>query len=383
MHVSLRHRGVAALAALGAAAHLLAGCSSSKGEAAKPAPLTEFKPSLELRTVWRLSVGDGKGAPLQPAVLENAVYAAANDGTLLRVAPATGEVVWRVDAGAQLTAGVGSDGFVVVVATRRGEVLAFGADGKPLWRAQLPSDVLATPLVGRGLVLVRSTDQRVTAFEVDSGKRRWTYVRSSPPLTLRSTSDLAFVGDNVLVGFPGGRMVAIALANGAARWEAIVAEPRGATEVERLADVVGAIAVGGRDACAAAFQGRLACFDNGNGNLRWARAHSAGGGVSMDAAQVYGVEAQGAVVAHARDSGARVWRNDALANRRVSTPLALPAAVLVGDFQGHVHALRPDSGQFAARVALSGAIVAAPRAWGNGAIVQTQTGTLAFLGVER
>jgi outer membrane protein assembly factor BamB len=178
-------------------------------------------------------------------------------------------------------------------------------------------------------------------------------------------------------------MVSLALSNGAARWEVVIAEPRGATEVERLADVMGAIAVGGRDACAAAFQGRLACVDNTNGNLRWAREHAAGGGVAMDARQVYSVDAKGAVVAHSRDSGASVWRNGALANRGLSTPAALTSAVLVGDAQGYLHVLRPDSGEFAARVSLGGAITATPRAWGNGAIVQTQSGTLAFLSVER
>jgi outer membrane protein assembly factor BamB len=362
---------------------LLSSCSSSKSEAAKPAALADIKPTLNVRTAWRVTVGGARGAPLQPAVLENAVYAAANSGTVLRVAPASGEVVWRIDADAKLTSGVGSDGFVVAVATTRGELLTFGADGKPGWRAQLPSDALVTPLVGRGLVIVRTTDQRVTAFEIDSGKRRWTYSRAAPPLTLRTTSDMVFAGDNVIVGFPGGRMVALALTNGAARWEAVVTEPKGATEVERLADVVGAIAISGRDACAAAFQGRMACVDNINGNLRWAREHAAGGGVALDERHIYSVDAKGAVVALARDSGASVWRNETLANRELSTPLALPSAILTGDFEGYVHFMRPDSGEFAARVRLDGAISAAPRAWGNGAIVQSQGGTLAFLSVER
>lgn len=373
-------RALVAVAAGGAI--LLSGCSS-KSEALRPAELVDFKQTLAVRTAWSVSVGDARGAPLQPAVLENAVYAAASNGTLLRVAPASGEVVWRVNADARLTAGVGSDGFVIAVGTVKGEVLTFDTEGKPGWRAQLSSDVLTTPLVGRGLVIVRSTDQRITAFESDSGKRRWSFSRTPPPLTVRTTSDMTFVGDNVLVGLPGGRLVALSLANGAVRWEAVVAEPRGSTEVERLADVIGALAVGGRDACAAAFQGRLACFDNANGNLQWARDLAAGAGVGMDDKHVYAVDAGGALVAHARDSGASVWRNAKLANRELSTPLALPAAILVGDFKGYVHFVRPDSGEFAARVDLDHAITAAPRAWANGAIVQTQRGTLAFLSVER
>lgn len=378
----MRGQRVGAVAAAVLAVALVAGCAS-KSNTAKPADLVEFKPTMTLRTAWRVSVGDGRGAPLQPAVLENAVYAAGASGTLLRVAPASGDVVWRVDTNARLTSGVGSDGFVVAVGTQRGELLTFGADGKPGWRAQLSSDVQATPLVGRGVVIVRSTDHRITAFEADSGKRRWSFSRTPPPLTLRTTSDMAFVGDNVLVGLPGGRMVSLALSNGAARWEAVVAEPRGATEVERLADVVGAIAVGGRDACAAAFQGRLTCVDNSNGNLRWAREFAAGAGVSMDETRVYGVDRAGAVAAHARDGGASIWRNEKLAHRDLSTPLALPAALLVGDFKGYLHALRLDTGEFAARLSLDGAITAQPEPWGNGAIVQTQGGTLAFVTVER
>lgn len=369
--------------ALAGAALLLGACGSSK-EASKPAALADFKSTLTVRTAWRVDVGSARGAPLQPAVLENAVFAAAADGTLLRVAPASGKVEWRINADTRLSAGVGSDGFVIAVGTPRGEVLAFGADGKLLWRAQTSSDVQAPPLVGRGLVIVRSTDHRVTAYEADSGKRRWSFARTPPPLTLRAPSDMAFAGDNVLIGLPGGRLVAVALSNGAARWEATVAEPKGTTEVERLADVIGALAVDARDACAAAFQGRITCVDSGSGNLRWSRDLAAGAGVAIDARQAYAVDARGTVAAYAREGGASVWRNTQLANRVSGSPLVLPSSVVVGDFEGVVHFLQPDDGRFAARAPLDGSrIVATPRAWADGAVVQTQDGTLALLAVER
>jgi outer membrane protein assembly factor BamB len=370
----------AALAIAGLIA--LAACSS-KGDSAKPADLVDFKPSVALKTAWRVSVGAGRGAPLQPAVLENAIYAASADGALLRVAPATGEVVWRVETGATLTAGVGSDGFVVAVASRRGELLTFGADGKPGWRVQLTSDALTPPLVGRGVVIVRTSDQRVTAFEIDSGKRRWTFSRTSPPLTLRTASDLAFGGDNVLAGFPGGRLVALAVGNGAPRWEAVVAEPKGSTEVERLADVIGPVVVSGRDACAASFQGRLTCVEQANGNLRWSRELSGGGGPALDAAGVFAVDSNGTVAAFSRDAGASLWRNDKLTNRQLSSPALARGAVLVGDFKGYLHALRAESGEFAGRLSLDGAITAPLRPWADGVIVQTQGGTLAFVTIER
>lgn len=358
----------------------LAGCGSSSKEARKPAELAEFKPAFPVRTAWRVDVGASKGAALQPAVVENAIYAASAAGSLVRIAPETGQVVWRVDTGSEISAGVGSDGLSVAVGTPRGEVLVHDVDGKLRWRAPLTSDVIAPPLVGRGLVIVRSTDQRVTAFEADTGRRRWTFQRQPPPLTLRAATELAFAGDNVLVGLPGGRLVAVALSNGAVRWETTVSEPKGTTEVERLADVVGAVAVDASNACAASFQGRLMCAEIVNGNLRWTRDLSAGAGVGIDGARVYGVDVKSHVHGFARDTGATVWRNDRLEYRRVTTPLPLNRSVVVGDYRGYVHFLDVADGQFAARVQVdSSAITGRPQRWADGVVVQTQDGNVALL----
>lgn len=369
---------------LALAVALLGGCGLFGGSKTAPAPLVEFKPALNVAVAWRVSVGSARGTYLQPAVLDNAVYAASAAGTVLRVEPASGNVVWRTDVETRLSAGVGADGFTVAVATPRGEVIALDADGKVRWRAQVSSDVIAPPLVGRGLVIVRSTDHRISAFEADSGKRRWLYSRPVPALTLRASTETAFAGDSVLAGFPGGRLVALALANGAARWEAVVAEPKGTTEVERLVDVVGPLAIGEGLACAAAFQGRVMCADAASGALRWSRELAAGAGPARDARRLYAVDTASHVHALAAEGGASLWRNDRLAHRQLTAPLALDAAVVVGDLAGYVHFLTPGDGGFGARVQVdSSAIVARPMAWGDGAIVQTGDGTLALLTPQR
>lgn len=377
-------------AALLAAA--VTGCSSLGGmfggifgeKKAPPAPLPPLEAGANVATAWRLSLGSGKGTFLQPAVAENAIYAASANGSVTRVDPATGAIVWRTEVQTRLVAGIGADGFTVAVASPRGEVVTLDSDGKERWRAQLSSDVISPPLVGRGMVIVRSTDQRVTAFEADSGKRRWVHNRQIPPLTLRASTEMAFSGDNVLVGFPGGRLVAVALVNGAARWEASVSEPRGTTEVERLADVVGPILVAGGTTCAASFQGRVICADAGNGTLRWSRDLSAGGGVGFDARAVYAVDAGSQLQAFAGENGASIWRNDKLSNRSLTTPLAVSGLVAVGDFAGYVHFLSSAEGSFVGRVQLdSSAITARPQAWGDGAVVQSSDGTLALLTLRR
>ena len=51
--------------------------------------------------------------------------------------------MWRISAGKALSAGPGADDTLVVVATDKGDVLAFGPDGKPQWTARVSSEVIA------------------------------------------------------------------------------------------------------------------------------------------------------------------------------------------------------------------------------------------------
>ena len=365
-------------------AGLLGGCGLFGAKKTPPSPLPEFQTSLSVTTAWRVSIGKGRESFLQPAVVENAIYAAAASGAVLRVDPASGNIVWRAEVESSISAGVGADGFTVAVATPRGEVIALDADGKVRWRAQASSDVIAPPLVGRGLVIVRSTDDRLNAFEADSGKRRWAYSRQLPALALRASTEMAFAGDNVLVGYPGGRLVAVALSNGAVRWEALVSEPKGTTEVERLADVLGPVVVADGQACAASFQGRVMCADAATGSLRWSRELSAGAGVARDARGVYAVDTVSQIHALAAVGGASLWRNEHLSHRELTTPLALPAAAVVGDLEGYVHFLSLAEGRFMARVQVdSSPIRARPLALDESAVILTSDGTLALLTPRR
>ncbi len=373
---SARLRG-GAWAALAMA--LLGACSSSQ-PAVEPAPLAAIKSPIPVHVVWRTKLGDGRGAFLQPAVLENAIFAASIDGALVRLNPADGKQMWRVKAPGKIGAGVGADGFTVAVAGQRGEVYAFTAEGKLTWQSRVPSDVVTPPLVGHGLVIVRSTDQAVTAFESESGKKRWTFKRQTPPLTLRGPTEMAFSGDNVMVGFPGARLVAVALSNGAAHWDSGVSEPKGATEVERLADVIGPIGLKDGEVCAASYQGRVACFDSSSGDEQWSRELAAGAGVNIDGDQLFGIDASSIIQAFAISNGAGMWSNKTLAHRSLSSPASCGRWLVVGDYRGYVHWLDRKDGQVVGRIELDGGpIVAEPRPLASGVLVQTQRGSLALL----
>jgi outer membrane protein assembly factor BamB len=178
-------------------------------------------------------------------------------------------------------------------------------------------------------------------------------------------------------GFSGGKLAAIALGNGNVRWEATVALPKGSTELERVTDIVGDPSAQGREICAAAYQGRVACYDAQNGNQLWSREMSTLTGVAFDARYAFVSDDKGAVHALDRGNGRSVWKQDRLAHRQLSQPLPLGEEIVLGDLQGYVHVLARDSGAFVARAATDGSPVrAAPLRLPGGFLVQTQDGSL-------
>ena len=349
---------------------------SSSAPKVKPAELAAIQSTAELKSQWQASVGSAGEFTFSPAVVGSSVYASARDGTLARFDG--GRQVWRISAGQIISGGVGSDGKLVVVGTPKGEVLAIdAATGRELWKARVSSEVLAAPAVADGLVIVRSGDSRIFGFDAVDGKRRWVYQRSTPTLSLRSNVGVVSAGKVTLAGFPGGKLVAIANNNGAAVWEVTVALPKGATELERVADVTSSPVVSGSSVCAAAFQGRVACFDTTSGNTLWSRDMSSSAGLDLDSRYVYIADDKGAVHALDRNSGASVWKQDKLSNRGLSRPLALGSHVAVADYQGVVHLLRREDGAFAARATTDGSAVRAePTLFGAGLLVQTANGGL-------
>jgi outer membrane protein assembly factor BamB len=365
---------------------VLAGCStvskynpfaSDLDPKTQPAPLTQIEhAAAKLSTVWQADAGSAGAYVFTPAVVGTSVFAADADGNISRFD--NGKRAWRISAGQPLSGGVGSDGKILAVGTAKGEVLIFAADtGKEMWKAKVSSEVLSAPTVGAGMVIVRSGDARIYGFDQVDGKRHWVYQRSTPSLSLRSNVGVVLTAEGVLAGFPGGKLVSVAITNGAAQWEATVALPKGATELERVADITSSAAVFEHQVCAVAYQGRVACFDLANGNALWTRDVSSIAGLDINDKAVYVSDDKGAVLAFDRSSGASLWKQDKLSNRQLSRPFAFAKGVAVADFQGYVHLLNLDDGAFVARLQLDGSAVSAePQRLASGYLLQTHRGGL-------
>ena len=356
---------------------LLSGCSLFGSSKPKPTPLTPINERLTVHTDWQTSIGKAGNFSFLPASGGPVVLAASNDGTVIRLD--NGKEIWRANAEQKLSSGAASDGRLVAVGTYKGDVLTFDFEtGKPVWTVNVKGELVAPPAITEGLVIVRTSDNRVIALDGNDGKQRWNYQRSNPPLAVRSVAPPLPFGPFVLVGMPGGKIYALALQNGAPAWEGTVSVPRGATELDRVSDVVSVPAVQGPQMCAVAFQGRAACFDMQGGNQMWSREVSSVAGITMDDRRVFIPDEQGVVHAFDRTSGASVWRQDRLKYRTLSAPVALPMGLVVGDAEGFLHVLDRDTGEFVGRLNVGGNGVMSilPALGPNTAVLQTRSGAL-------
>lgn len=378
-------------------ATLLAGCTTLTdlktdvserlfGPEAKdpPAELTEFKQSATARIVWHAGIGKAESYEFTPALDKSAVFAAAEDGDIVRLDAATGKQVWRIKAGEPLSGGVGAGENLVLVGTPRGMVLAFDQNGKALWKSKVSSEVLSAPKVSGGVVVVRSGDSRIFGLDAADGRRKWVYERATPPLTLRSAAGVVLDGGAAYVGFAGGKLVALKADDGKVLWEASVAQPKGSTEIERIADITSLPVVDGRLVYTVAYQGRIVAIDRMSGRVMWNRDISSYTGMSVEDGRVFVTHSGGAVYAVDYSGGKSYWRQGGLLNRQLSAPLPMGAYVAVGDLEGYVHFLSRDDGSFAARIQTEGSpVMAQPADLGNATVlVQTRGGGLYAVSVK-
>ena len=356
---------------LAVSACVLAACT---GGGAKPKPV-ELSPNAALigvRQAWSLKIG-AVNFPLDVKVNGERITLASSDGTLVGLESTGGREIWRAKVSEPLAAGVGSDGKTAAVVTRSNMLIAL-RDGKELWRQRIPAQVYTAPLVAGERVFVLAADRSVSAFDGATGRKLWAQQRPGDALVLREAGVIRAVGDTLIVGL-SGRMVGLNPLSGSVRWEVPIATARGANDVERLIDLVGSVSREGTVVCARAFQVAVGCVDTAKGTLVWSTPSNGVVGVHGNERSVFGVEADGKILAWSRVNGDRQWVSERLKYRAMTAPLAVGRSVAVGDDIGLIHLLSVEDGSPLNRLTTDGsAIAATPVLAGDALVAVTRNG---------
>lgn len=362
---------LAAMIAVG----LLSGCSvfNSMFGAEKPKP-KELEPivaPITVRPVWNQNIGAVR-FPLTVAVNGTLLTMAAGDGDVLALDADTGRVAWRVNVGAKLSAGVGSDGTTAAVVTRDGELVALEA-GRVKWKKVVGVRVATAPLVAGGRIFVLGVDRTVQAFDASDGIKLWQVQRPGDALTLSQTGVVAAFKNTLVVG-QGPRMAGVDPISSTIRWEVQVGSPRGANEVERLADLIGPVVRSGDLLCARSFQAAVGCVDAQLGNVAWTKAVGGTDAIAGDAELLFGADASDRMSAWRTPTGDVAWTSEALMYRGVSAPAVVGASVVFGDSNGTLHWFSRAKGESQARVPTDGGAITVPPVSVGGMLVVVTRG---------
>ena len=346
----IRYQVTILLAALFAFA--LVSCGDDDN-AEPPAELTDFDAVLDLSQRWSDPASEGVGQHylfLTPLINGEKLISAGRDGQILSLALKDGEILKRTELDTTLSAGIGGNDKLWLLATRHAELIAVNAENaQVLWKKRVPSEVLARPVLHKDAVLVRTVDGQIISLDAGTGAIRWSYKQSLPALTLRGSSEPILSRDHIFVGLDNGRLVALSASNGEVVWDVALTVPEGRSEIQRLVDIDGRAELYGRILYAASFQGRLVAIDVERGQFLWARPFSSYSGVTLDEKTLYVTDDRSHVWAIDRFSGATLWKQDALTARDVSRPVVMGDYLVVGDFDGYIHLLSRFDGRFVAR----------------------------------
>ena len=362
---------------------LVAGCGAfgDDDDELEPMALSPIDESVKIRRIWNADLGgeaEFLRVALRPAGDGNRIYAAGPGGSVSAFDPESGTRAWQTDLDTPLTAGPGVGEGAVVVVSRAGDVIVLDAsDGSERWRANLEAESLARPLVRGETVIVQTIDNRLEAFSIFDGRERWSMQRTAPALTVRGSSSPVAVGTTAIAGFDSGRLVAVDIETGTEVWDTLLSPPQGRSDLDRLSDIDGEIAVVGQDLYACGYNGRLAALASESGQILWSRDISSLVGVSANWSNVYTVRSDGEIVAMDRRNGTETWRDDSLLRRELTLAVPFGTTVVVGDLEGYIHFFSTIDGEPVAREQLGGAAITSdPYVIANRLYVQSDSGVL-------
>lgn len=358
-------RAGAAIATL-ALALTVGGCALFAPDKPSPKPLEPITAPITAKQLWSQNIGAVRFS-MTMAVNGGLVTVASSDGNVLAVEAGSGKTLWRANVGSPLSAGVGSDGRSSAVVTQDGELVVLEA-GRIKWRKALGVRVATAPLVAGGRVFVLAVDRAIQVFDAQDGARIWQMQRPGEALTLDYSGVIAAF-KNTLIAGQGPRLSGIDPVSSVVRWEVPIGSPRGANEVERLADLIGPALRVGDVICARSFQAGVGCVDAERGLLVWSKTVGGNDAIGGDAEFVFGADASDRITAWKTANGDVAWTSEALIYRGLGAPAVVGNSVVFGDADGTLHWLSRTKGEAQLRSTTDGSAVTVPPVVADGVLI--------------
>ncbi|WP_343595572.1 outer membrane protein assembly factor BamB [Acinetobacter sp.] len=368
--------------ALTIVAAALVGCSSHKvkDENTKPSPLPKLAQSKQLVPVFSQHVAatnKNDDLRLRVAVDQGVLFIADPKGFV--EAYKGKQRLWSTKLTKKygLSAGVEAADGIVVVGNQKGELFALDqTTGQTKWTAQLSGSIISPSHIQAGRVITVSNDGNVYAHDENTGQQLWTYRLPSVPFSLRGQAAPVQLDPNhVLIATANAYVYGIDVISGVPRLQRRVAVAEGRSDVQRLNDIDGDPVMMGQFMVTTSYQGQVTVTDLAQQQVVWSDDASSNQRPEVTQSKVFITTTTGKVIAYDLMSGQKLWENDQLLRRNLSNPVLFGSNLVVGDFDGVLSLIDPDTGNLIGRSNTKGQ-VSSLRVIDNQLYVSTQKGAL-------
>ena len=322
------------------------------------------QPISVLQPIFSVDVGNKKASKKDPLALQvgysNAQIVTASRGGELTGFDSSGQRLWSMNVGEQITGGVALDSLsqTAIVSTRSGLVMAFdSATGAKRWQQQLSGSVLTPALISNNRVVLSANDGFLHGLSLQTGQSIWQFATQVPAISVRGSAAPTLLDNKTaLLATADGRLHAITTDSGLPQWSRRVGVGTGSSEVERMSDVDGMPVVDNNQLYAISYSGQLLGIDLASRQVMFVNELASLKALAVNNKQVIATSLEGKVVAYDRSNGNMLWESEELAYRDLTNPVMIGNYIAVGDLDGVVHLFDPATGNIVSRVQTKGAL---------------------------
>ena len=320
-----------------------------------PSELYSVVDNRTLDREWSVSNGnDSLYGRLIPVVYDSKVFFINSLGYISSVDLDTGKLVWSKDTQDVVSSGLDVNFKTISYGTLDGNLVAIDYEnGNEIWRSPTSSESLSPPVNSGSHIIIQTIDGRVAGYELKTGKRDWFHQTVLPSLTLRGTSRPFIDQGFIFTGFASGKIAMIYPDSGAIRLELPVTLNEGKSELERIVDIDGRSIIVNNLLVAASYQGNLTAINLRDGRPAWQEEISSVKDLTSNGNRIIAVDSKGLVKAFGTATGARIWEQEDLKLRKLTAPASISNLIAIGDFEGYIHLLNAQSGNFEGREKVS------------------------------
>ena len=341
-----------------------------------PSELYSVVDNRTLDREWSVSNGnDSLYGRLIPVVYDGKVFFINSLGYISSVDLDTGKLVWSKDTQDVVSSGLDVNFKTISYGTLDGNLVAIDYEnGNEIWRSPTSSESLSPPVNSGSHIIIQTIDGRVAGYELKTGKRDWFHQTVLPSLTLRGTSRPFIDQGFIFTGFASGKIAMIYPDSGAIRLELPVTLNEGKSELERIVDIDGRSIIVNNLLVAASYQGNLTAINLRDGRPAWQEEISSVKDLTSNGNRIIAVDSKGLVKAFGTATGARIWEQEDLKLRKLTAPASISNLIAIGDFEGYIHLLNAQSGNFEGREKVSRNAITEIVSQGNYLLVADESG---------